>query len=381
MLSFLEFIIEGTSDNLVGSVRSEKKGSRHVANYIAPYLNKAQRKSLANNFKQHMKPGKIDISVDGEHYDPDPEKTTHELSSAANGHPAGTAVRVTGARHDDQGKIFVQTAKHGEVQASKLRKPAGTRKAQITKTGFDTESKIAKNLGGEAAGSTGTAYDFTYNKGKKGEVRGKVKKLEIGGGTPLVRGEVKTRTTSIPNLGVSSLKFDKNTRKWGFTNKKMAKHFSKATHPVSGLPLLDHLDKHHSNGVIENGFAARAATGTAAAYIRGAGVNALHLHRTEPATATKERINHGTTYTVGPELQGATRLGHLHPRDINKFDGVVNVESTTTGSTRAAHRPSVTTFKKAASRSVTDPENHRDLSREDHANEFMKHVDKLSGGK
>ena len=159
MISFIKYL-EEAKESMIGNIGTERKGIRHLQNYVLPYLSAEQRQHVARNFSKHISPGKIKIEH-GEQYNSDPNVTTHKLATDANGFSAGTPVRVTGARHDDEGRVLLQTANHGEIQQSKLLKPEELKREQITKGGFDVESKIAKNLGTQAAGSTGTAYDYS----------------------------------------------------------------------------------------------------------------------------------------------------------------------------------------------------------------------------
>jgi hypothetical protein len=362
--------------NMEGNIGSEKKGIRHLTNYVLPYMSDENRQQVARKFTQHISSGKIK-SGNGSNYNPDQNTNTHTLASDTNGHKAGTPVRVIGARHDNEGKIFVQTAMHGEVQMSKLNKPEELKKPNITQGGFTVEDKLAKNLGGTAAGSTGTAHDFSY-RGEEGGIRGKARKIETD--QPYLRGEAKQNKA---NMGVSSLKFDKDKKKWDFTNEHLRDTFAKATHPDSGLPVLEHLNKFHSNGVIPNGFTASAAPGTVRSYLRGINANSLHLHRTESAGKRKEAIDHGTTYSIGDDntFKGKTKMSHLANEDLDKLDGKLTVESTTTGSTRAAHKPSFKHFKEYADNSVTNPDQHVDLTREDHAKEVRTRLDDHIAGR
>jgi len=362
--------------NMEGNIGSEKKGIRHLNNYVLPYMSHENRQQVASNFKQHISPGKIK-SGNGSNYNPDKNKTTHTLASEVNDHKAGTPVRVIGARHDNEGRIHIQTADHGEIQMSKLNKPEELKKPNITQGGFNVESKIAQNLGGIAAGSTGTAHDFSY-RGEEGGIRGKARKIETD--QPYLRGESKQNKA---NMGVSSLKFDKNKKKWDFTNEHLRDTFAKATHPDSGLSVLNHLNKFHSNGVIPNGFTASAAPGTVRSYLHGINANSLHLHRTESAGKRKEAVDHGTTYSIGDDntFKGKTKMSHLANEDLDKLDGKLTVESTTTGSTRAAHKPSFKHFKEYADNSVTNPDQHVDLTREDHAKEVRTRLDDHIAGR
>lgn len=374
MLGFSHFLAEdflneakGMSGNIGGE---NSKGLRHIKNYVMPYLSQTQRAAVAKNFAPHIK-SIGDISGHGELYDSQNKEGHHEIISAANGHQPGTKVKITGARVDDQGKIFVSTAKHGEMQLSKLAPPPEVKREQITKGGFEVEGKIAKLLGGTAAGSTGTAYDYSYAGDHPAGVRGKVRKLETD--KPLFRGEAKQNKAS---MGTSTLRFNRDSRKWEFSHPEIGKHMAKAKHPESGLPILDHLNRYHSDGIIPKGMTLDAPKGMARKYLTNLGVNSLHLHRTEAAGKKKQAIDHGTTFTVGDDnpIMGKTKLGHLSNSDIDKLDGKITIEGTTTGSTKAAHKPDTATFKSYADKSVTDPENHRSLYDEKHAKEFVQHM-------
>lgn len=375
MLGFSQFLTEdllNEAKGMSGNIGGEgARGLRHLKNYVMPYLSQSQRAEIAKNFAPHIK-SLGNVSGHGEMYSPDTKNTEHhEIISPVNNHQPGTKVRITGARVDDQGKIFVKTAKHGEMQLSKLAPPKELKREQITKGGFEVEGKIAKLLGGTAAGSTGTAYDYSFAGDHPEGVRGKVRKLESD--KPMFRGEAKQNKAS---MGTSTLKFNRNTKKWEFSHPEIGKHMAKAKHPESGLPILEHLNRYHHDGIIPRGITMDAPKGMARKYLNNLGVNSLHLHRTEEAGKKKQAIDHGTTFTIGNEnpIAGKTKLGHLNDKDIDKLDGKITIESTSTGSTKAAHKPDTATFKEYADKSVTDPENHRSLYNEDHAKEFMQHM-------
>jgi hypothetical protein len=342
-----------------------------------PYLSKTERKRVATNFAGHIDPSHVG-SGHGEMHNPDVNASTHILASPANGHKAGTPVRVTGARVDDGGKITIQTAGHGEMPMSKLHKPEELKKDVITKGGFEIENRLAKNLGTQAAGSTGTAWDYHY-RGPEGGITGKARKIETEDNKPILRGESKQNKAK---MGESAIKFDRTKQKWSFTHEKLGKILSKGVHPKSGLKILDHLNTYHDNGVVPKGFSIDAPKGMARAYLENLGVNSLHLHRTEAAGKKKEAIDHGTTFTIGDnnEHQGKTNLGHLSNRELDQLDGKLALEVGGNNTLKLSHRPNITKFKELASRSVTDPENNADLTREDHATVFKKHVDRILGG-
>lgn len=367
MFTFKDFLLE--KENMEGNINTEgNKAIRHMKNYVLPYLSKNDRRGVVNNFSKH----KINISDDhGEHYTPDPNAHTHELSSDYNNHKAGTPIKVVGAHHDASGKIILHTKNHGEIPQSRVKIPEKLKKSNITKGGFEVEDKIAKNLGGTAAGSTGAAYDYTY-KGKEGGVTGKVRKIEND--KPYLRGESKQNKA---NMGVSTIKFDKDKKKWHITNEGLRDTFSKAKHPVSGLSLLDHVNKFHKDGIIEKSFNVAAAKGTARTYLNNLGVNSLHLHRTEKAGKKKAAVDHGTTYTIGDnnDLKNKTKMGHLEDKHLDRLDGNLVIERTTTGTTRISHKPNYSTFREYADNSVKNPNSHVDLTKEDHATLFKSHID------
>lgn len=371
MEKFSEFLVE---TKMEGSIGTERKGLRHVKNYILPYLSKTERKHAVRNFSQYISPGDIE-DKHGEKHNTDTKATTHILSGDVNGHKIGTPVRVIGVRHDPDGKIHVQTASHGEVPLSKLHKPEELKKPVITQGGFDIEAKIAKNLGTAAAGSTGTAYDYHY-RGPEGGLVGKARKIEED--KPILRGESKQNKAK---MGESAVKYDKDSKTWSFTHQKLGKVFSKATHPKSGLPILEHLNKYHKNGVVTNGFSIPAPRGMARSYLNNLGVNSLHLHRTEKAGVKKQAIDHGTTFTIGDtnEHKGKSNLGHLSNKELDALDGSLRIEVGGPGALKLSHLPKPTVFKEYASRSVTDPNNHADLTREEHANLFRQHIDRHLG--
>jgi hypothetical protein len=364
MQTFLSYIKE-SSDSMVGTVGSDKKGLRHIKNYVMPFLSASGRKKTAKAFEGHMNFG--DTSSNGEHHDPNAEYT-HELATKQGTHPAGTKVKVTHVTMGANNSLIAHTEKHGSMPLSALKKPASVKKPAITKGGFDVESKIAENLGTKAAGSTKHGYDFKYGE----NVRGKVKTVDkkTGGAAPVIRGESKLDKGK---MGQSTFKHTKE-KGWHFTNEAVGKHFEKAT--IVGddgkeRSLIDHFNHYHGNGVIDRAYSIPAPKGSTRNYLSSSNVNALHLH--------DKKSNKGTTYTIGDrnELKGKTKLGHLSNKDLDSLDGTLSIEKTTTGSTQVAHRPRATRMRELALNSVNDPSNHRDLTNPDHAVEFKKHVDKI----
>ena len=127
MLGFSLFLSEdllNEAKGMAGNIGGEgSKGLRHLKNYVLPYLSKTQRAEVAKNFAPHIK-SLGDTSGHGNMYSPETKDVEHhEIISPVNGHNVGTKVRITGARVDDAGKIFVKTANHGEMQLSKLAPP------------------------------------------------------------------------------------------------------------------------------------------------------------------------------------------------------------------------------------------------------------------
>lgn len=354
-MKFLTFLAEA---KLKGTLDNENKGVGHAVNYVLPYLSASQRATARRNFEPHLRGRKIKDG-DGSLYHE--TKTTHELASKVGNHAAGTRVKVTGVYHEN-GQIMVNTKHHGSMPMSKLIKPKELAKPKVAQQGFDVEGKIAKNLGTKPAGSTKHAFDFSYGGDREKHVRGHVREVH----TPKVRGESKLDRGK---MGQSALSHDPKTGKWSFGNQQMASHFKKAT--VNGVPILQHLNTHHSNGKIDKGFSADAARGTSLNYLNSGNVNTLHIHN------KKENI--GTTYTIGSnsKIKGKTKLGHLNDDDIHQLDGGIHIQATQTGRTTSVHRPKQNIMKKLSLQSRTDSKNHRDLTNADHAREFIKHVDKI----
>jgi len=364
MFSFLRFLSE-EAVGMVSTIGSDRKGKRHTENYVMPYLSAEGRKKTAESFAKHGG-FRTTGTGHGEKHDPNAE-STHTLRTAQNGHPAGTQVKVTHVTVDEPGNITVHTKDHGSFKQAALLKPGELKRPFKSERGFKVESRIAKNLGTQAAGPTKHGYDFQYSAGSK-SVKGKVKEASEA---PPVRGESKLDRGK---MGQSTLKHDKE-KGWHFTDKAIGSHFEKAhvkdpSNPGSTLPLLDYLNKHHSNGKIEKGFSVDAPKGATRNYLNNSGVNALHLHN-----KVKDK---GTTFTVGnTHLKGKTKLGHLTDEHLNALDGKISIEKTTIGQTQAAHRPNIKVMKQYANMSQTNPNEHRDLSNEEHASEFKAHVDKI----
>jgi hypothetical protein len=85
----------------------------------------------------------------------------------------------------------------------------------------------------------------------------------------------------------------------------------------------------------------------------------------------------GTTFTVGDELHGKTRLGHLSSENIDSLDGIIDIAKTQNGKTLGFHRPNEKNMRTFASLSQNDPNSHRSLTNVDHAEEFKRNIDNL----
>jgi hypothetical protein len=385
MINFKEFLAEGydllveaAGKSMVGSVNdSEKKGLRHLRNYVIPTLSKSQKKSVLAAFARHLNPADFD-KEHGKLHDPsNPNKPTHTLASKYGAHAAGTQVTATGAYHDDEGKIFIKTKQHGDIPQSKLGVPEELAKPAFDK-GFKVEELIAKNFGTKPAGSTGTAFDFVSHmdpgggKATKGKrLQGKIKEVSGEGEeqieTPFTRlqGESKLERGK---MGQSACNFNQSTRRWEFTSEKLKKHFANKI-KVDGVPILQYLNENHSNGQIKKTISMSAPRGMARAYLSTSDINSLHIHNGE--------TNKGTTFTIGDDnpMLGKTTLGHLTNRDIDRLDGRIEIAKTDSGKTQVIHRPHEPTMRKYANLSTEQPQLHRDVTNPEHATEIKKLLD------
>jgi hypothetical protein len=384
--------------NMAGNINdASKKGLRHLKNYVMPTLNKAQKKKVMANFHNYFTQddhGKL-AKEDGKLHNSDTKAASHILASAHGAHKAGTEVKVTGATHDDQGRIMLSTAQHGEIPQSKLTPPKELKKESAGKAGFAVEEQLAKNFGCKPAGSTKTAYDFTshcadnenkQSKKLKGVVKETMSEKETIK-TPFNQDTVKGESKLVnAKMGQSALNWDSKSRQWGFTDKRLGAHYQKAMVKVDKngkaipstdketegrmIPLMQHLNKNHSDGKIPNSFSIAAPAGSTKKYFSGSDVNSLHVHNKEKG--------HGTTFTVGDnnDLKGVTTMGHLGSTDLDKLDGSLKIEATHSGKSYAAHWPKSGVMKELASRSVTKPELNRDVSKPDHATEIKNTIDR-----
>lgn len=384
MIDFKEFLYEEfgillerkTKDNLS---QDSSKLQGHLMNYIDPFLSKEQREKAAKSspaYKERYDKAKNK----GEHgalHNPDPSATTHITGSGYPGVPAGTKVKVTGIKQvmkNGKPVHMVTTQDHGELPITALLKPTSLKKPARTDKGFQVESQISDNLGWEAAGSTKHGHDYAYQPNHPKGIRGKV---VTAGNPPLLKGESKL---SRGKMGQSAINWDSENG-WRISNEDIRKHFEKTR--VVGpdgkeRKLLDHLNTFHSNGIIEQGFSTQAPKGTARAYLNGSGKNSLHVHHYDE----KKGIDHGTTFTIGDNnaLAGRTGLGHISDKELENFDGTINIEKTVSGKpgiTQVIHRPRESVMRAYANRSQEDPNNHMNLYDPEHADRFKNTIKKL----
>ncbi|CAB4162356.1 hypothetical protein UFOVP787_33 [uncultured Caudovirales phage] len=330
MFKFSEFLTEAAGKALSSNTGNIKtKG--HIKRYIFPFLSSEQKKhsllSLGNYFsKKDVE--ESDQQNNGSFHN-SKQNQTHFLASNHKEHKKGTAVKVTGV-YNDNGTIMAKTQNHGDMPISKLGTPEKLAAKQQSKRGLELEPRLQANIDPtrQAAGSTKTAHDFsagdTRNGGKT--VRGKALKKYESEAPSLIRGESKTSQKDKVAMGTSELSYNPETRQWGITNPGVSERFSKAT--VNGVPLLEHLNKNHPDGVISKGFSAKAALGTTVGYLRNANVNTLHLHRYKEDKNGNLISENGTTFTVGDNntLKGKLGMAHLGESDLNKLDGSLRIE-------------------------------------------------------
>lgn len=361
MKSFINFILESEKKEYpMSSSFGEMRGPRHVKNYILPFLSQEGIKRTKENFAGTVGPlSTVDISKSGSMHNSD-QTHTHTLHSDHNGVAAGTPIHIEHVFHQDN-KIYAQTRAHGAIPLNKISKPKGLKKERRGQYGFDVESRIANNLGIKAAGSSNKDKDFEIKSdiSETPSVRGKVKEV------PHIKGESKLEKG---RFGVTSLAHSNG--KWGFAgDKKMHAIFAQAhVQGEDGVsrPILEHLNKYASDGVIRKGFKTVAPKGTAKHYLNQSDVNAVHIH--------DKKSGNSTTFTIGSSLRGKTNLGHLEDHEIDKLDGTITVEPGAKGKGRIAHSPTINVMREYASRSTNDPNNHKTLENENHSREFLRKV-------
>lgn len=384
LIDYVKMLLESKKKKgLHGKENGDGKGVGHVRDYIMPLLSaEGRKKTLASVSKISASKSldTLDTKSHGQKYDPKASHT-HVLASKFGEHEAGTPVKVSHVTAGgDDGRSLTAHTSHGKIPMSKLAKPTELKKKPKTTGGFKVETKLSKHLGTKAAGSSASGFDFYY----KGAVRGAVKMVEHkkkkavkGTDRPDVRGESKLVKGK---FGQSVVSFEKG-KGWGFRNQsKMNSKLQQATVVGSDRKertIIQHLNKYHSNGVIEKGFSAKAARGTARHYLNSSEINSLHIHNRKVDKRGKVIVDRGTTYTVGKtSLKGKTKLSHLSDKHIDRLDGNVNVLPTRTGKSEVTHRPSQAVMREFADNAHNNPNNHRDLTNADHATEFKTHVDR-----
>lgn len=330
MLNFSKYLTEAAGKGLSGNTGSVKtKG--HIKRYIFPFLSSEQKKHSLLSLGDYFSKKDVEESDQQNHgsFHNPKENQTHFLASNHGEHKKGTAVRVTSV-YNNNGTIMAKTQNHGDMPISKLGTPEQLAAKQQSKRGLELEPRLQANIDPtrQAAGSTKTAHDFsagdTRNNGKA--VRGKALKKFESEAPSLIRGESKTSQKDKVAMGTSELAYSPETRQWSITNPGVSEHFSKAT--VNGVPLLDHLNKNHPDGVISKGFSAKAAQGTTVGYLRNANVNTLHLHRYKEDKDGNLLSENGTTFTVGDNnpLNGKLGMSHLGESSLDRLDGSLRVE-------------------------------------------------------
>lgn len=378
MINFATFLTEAAGKALSSNTGGIKtKG--HIKRYIFPYLSSEQKKQSMYDLGGYFSDKDVKESDQENHgklHNPE-ANFTHTLVSSHNQHAKGTNVKINGV-YKNGSTIMARTAEHGDMPISKLGTPEELAAGQKTKKGFELEHILQNNTDPtrKPAGATKTAYDFSagdLNDTNK-SVRGKAVKSDE---TPFFRGESKASKKGTVAMGTSELKYDPEAKQWKITNPQLSNIFSKAT--VKGVPLLDHLNKNHSDGVIGKGFTADAHPGTAIEYLRSTNANALHLHRYAENKKGEPILDHGTTYTVGDNnyFKGRLGIGHLSEDDLLKFDGKLNIEKSRPGNNGSAtatvkHRPPPATFKSAADASINNPEEHMSLHNSEHGAKFRE---------
>jgi hypothetical protein len=376
MIKFKDYLIEAEvamRGSLSGA--DSYKTISHVLSYVAPYLSSQQMKSTVENMGAHISDPKKALEKHTPLPDFDKLESTHVLAKKHGDMQPGEAVKATGA-HIVDGKVMVSTAKHGDIPLSRLAKPTALKRERTAKKAWGLEDRIAANLGGKSAGSSSASHDFAYPPQAAGEKTKKIKKAkgvikttetsEQKNSDPFVKGETKGDTGV---MGNAKFVWDKD-KGWDIqhSNKNLSEHMKNAH--VNGEKVLDYLNRVHSDGIISKGFRAKAPTGMTRKYFDSIGNNSVHIHDMDK--------DHGTTFTVGEDLKGKTRLGHLSDSDIDSMDGIIDIGKTQNGKTLGFHRPDRSRMRELAALSINDPENHRSLTNEAHAQEFMKHVDSLS---
>lgn len=378
MLLFSDFLKESFLVEAETSLRGSLSGAdsyktvSHVLRYVLPFMNKKQAADSISALGKHVSNPKKEI----ESHEQIPLATqrdfSHVIAKKHGEHEPGTQVKINGVRIED-GKVIASTEKHGDIPLSKIGKPPELKKEKAAKKAWGLEDLVAGNLGGKSAGSSKESHDFAYppqsadSKTKKTKAKGVVK--SAGGEAPsqeeiLARGETKGHNGV---MGNAKFFWDKD-KGWDVRHSNPdVENLMRKAH-VNGVPILDHLNNNHSDGVLNKGFQATAPQGMSRAYLKSTNSNLLHIHDLDK--------NIGTTFSIGDELKGKTKLGHLENSDIDSLDGIIALGKTQNGKTLGFHRPAQKNMKRFAKLSADDP-NHRTLIDKGHAAEFMKDIDNI----
>ena len=378
MLKFSEYLTEAAGEGMKSNI-SDVKTRGHVKRYVFPFLSSEQKKHSAENLRQILTDKDVeesDVENHGASHDPKAEHT-HLLASKFEGNEKGTPVKVTGL-HIDGNTVMAKTKNHGYIPISKLAKPNELAAANKTSEGFDLEHRIQKNIDPrfKPAGSSGESWDFVAgDPDSEHSIRGKAVKKDES--KPIFRGEAKASKKGTVSMGTISATYNKDSGKWEYSQKtksKMRDKFEEATHPQSGLSIIDHLNEYHPNGTLPNGFTIQAPQGTTAHYLNGIGANSLHLHRYAKDSKGNYTMNHGTTYTIGDDnnFQGKLGLGHLSNEDLNRLDGSITIEPAGVGKVQIKHKPKPAVFNEFANKSQESPDEHMDLSKNEHGLKFKE---------
>lgn len=387
MKNFFEFLIEAAGEGMQSNIKNVKtKG--HIKRYILPYLSSEQKKKAAKGLQSIFNDkdrAASDLENHGANYNPDAE-STHTLSAKHGEHEKGAPVTVTDL-HIDGDTVMAKTKNHGIIPISKLGKPEKLAAANKTSEGFELESILQKNIDPryKPAGSSGESWDFVAGDPDSDQsIKGKAVKKDES--KPIFRGESKASKKGAVAMGTISAEYIKDKGLWEYSGKsksKMKDKFAEAVHPESGLSIIDHLNKFHKDGKITSGFSIDAPQGTTRHYLNGLGANSLHLHRYAKDANGNYTMNHGTTYTIGEDnaFKGALGLGHLSDKDLDALDGKLAVEPSGAGKIQIKHRPKPGVFNSYANKSKENPNEHMDLSKEEHGNifktNFVNHLKKL----
>jgi len=348
MLRFKQYIL--TEARLSGAIGTEGKGLRHINNYIMPFLSSAAKERAVKQFD-----GKLRDTSPGDHGEEHNPSAEYTHFMHVKGSAEKVPVKVTGvSMGDDKKTLYAHTQDHGKVKLSSLEKPGHLKKGVAGARGFDVEDQISRNLGGsKGRGSRRGGADF---EDPKGIIRGESK---------LVKGK----------MGEShQIHYNTSNGKWELHPKasELTKSFARAsveyTHSSGErrqMPLLQYLNTHHKDGVINNGFAAQAEKGTTRTYLGKLNANVLHVHDYTSGT--------GTSYAIGNHPEHTRmNIGHLHDDETDKLDGKIRISPSNNGKIYLVHRPSIPQMKSLASRSLQRDSGHIDLSNPEHASKVLK---------